>query len=337
MAGGSGTRFWPLSRKLRPKQLLPIGTESPLIVETAERLDVPADQLYIVAGRHHEAPIRALLPEAQLLIEPCARNTAPCVGLAAIHLRARDPDAVMAVLPADHHISDAPGYRALLDTAERHARRGEIVTLGIVPTRPETGYGYIHYDAENLDDGAHPVHRFVEKPPRELAERYLAGGEHLWNSGMFVFTAARILDDIRRYLPDMAEKLETIAAAIGTPEYDAVLTESFAAVKSVSIDYGVMEHAERITVVPADIGWNDVGHWAAIADFAGELTTGDVVAIDTEETIVHTDGPLVATIGLRGLVVVATGDAVLVCPRDRAQDVRQIVDRLEQDGREELL
>jgi len=347
MAGGSGTRFWPLSRRARPKQLLAIGTDEPLIVETAARLDIPDDRLYVVAGRHHEAPIRELLPKARLLIEPCARNTAPCVGLAAIHLRARDPKAVLAVLPADHHIADVEAYRRVLRAATERARAGEIVTLGIRPTRPETGYGYIHYDAEKsvptrAGVSVCSVRRFVEKPPREVAERYLAAGDFLWNSGMFFFTAERILADIRRYLPAMADALDRIAAAIDTDEYEGALADEFAAIESVSIDYGVMERAENVRVVPADIGWNDVGHWAALphfatADEAGNFTAGDVVCVDAGDNIVHTDGPTVALVGARDLVVVATEDAVLVCPRDRAQDVRRVVDVLKADGREALL
>ena len=238
MAGGSGTRFWPLSRRARPKQFLAIGTELPLIAETAARLRplVPGSHLYVVAGPHHAEPIRQLLPELpaqQLLIEPCARNTAPCVGLAAVHLLARDPSAVMAVLPADHHISDGEGYRRVLRAAAERAREGEIVTLGIRPTRPETGYGYIHYDRDDTlatSDGVEvcAVRRFVEKPPREVAARYLETGGYLWNSGMFFFTAERILNDIRRYLPAMAAALDRIGAAIGTDAYDTVLAEQFA-------------------------------------------------------------------------------------------------------------
>jgi mannose-1-phosphate guanylyltransferase len=353
MAGGSGTRFWPLSRRLRPKQFLAIGTEQPLIDETAARLAplVPMERVRVVAGAHHADAIRSLLPALPadgLLIEPCARNTAPCVGLAAIHLFKEDPEAVMAVLPADHHIGDAAGFRRLMAAAAERARAGEIVTLGIRPTRPETGYGYIHYDRSDTQltsDGVEicAVNRFVEKPPRAVAERYLEHGGYLWNSGMFFFTARRILDDIARLLPQLSAALERIGAAIGTPDYDAVLAENFAALESVSIDYGVMEHAERVRVVPADIGWNDVGHWAALADFAeadaqGNVVDGASVLIDARNLVVHAEpGRMVAAIGVDNLVIVATDDAVLVCPRDRAQDVRRVVAELKKSGRETLL
>jgi mannose-1-phosphate guanylyltransferase len=352
MAGGSGTRFWPLSRRARPKQFLAIGTDKPLLVETVERLSplIPTSRVYIVAGDLHASEVAGLfptLPSEQLLIEPVARNTAPCVGLAAIHLRRRDPDAVMAVLPADHHIADRTGFQRLLRAAEERARAGEIVTIGIRPDRPETGYGYIHYDRrETVATSNHVdacrVLRFVEKPPRATAERYLAEGGYLWNSGMFFFTVSRILADIRRFLPNLAAALERIDGAIDTPRYEAVLADEFQHLEGISIDYGVMEHAENVRVLPAAIGWNDVGHWAALPDFAetdphGNVSAGNTVLIDAHRNIVHAEGRLVALVGVEDLVVVATPDAVLVCPRDRAQDVRKVVDRLKEQGEEDLL
>ena len=352
MAGGSGTRFWPLSRRQRPKQFLAIGTERSLIAETMLRLDplIPADKIYVVAGAHHADSVRAHLPDLRpegLLIEPCARNTAPCVGLAAIHIARHDPHAVMAVLPADHHIGDADGFRRVIAAAGERAAAGEIVTLGIRPTRPETGYGYIHYAADDAvvtENGVQVcgVNRFVEKPPKAVAERYLVDGGYLWNSGMFFFTAARILSDIERYLPAMRTALGKIDAVIGTPDYQSVLEEQFAGLESVSIDYGVMEHAESVRVVPADIGWNDVGHWAALADFAdtdrdGNVITGDAILIDSRGNIVHSESPTITIVGAENLVVVATEDSVLVCPKDRAQDVRRVVDALKAEGRDTLL
>jgi mannose-1-phosphate guanylyltransferase len=353
MAGGSGTRFWPLSRRACPKQFLAIGTESPLLVETVQRLGalVGSAQVSVVAGPHHADSIRKLLPdlpEAGIVIEPCPRNTAPCVGLAAVHLLHRDPHAVMAVLPADHHIADTAGFQRLVIAAAERAMAGEIVTLGIRPDRPETGYGYIHYDRKDttLARGGVEVcgvNRFVEKPPREVAERYLEHGGYLWNSGMFFFTPQRILNDIKSFLPKLHAALERIGAAIGTPEYGEVLAAEFAEVPSVSLDYGVMEHAENVRVIPADIGWNDVGHWAALADFAaadanGNVAAGDALLVDCHRTIAHAAaGITVTAVGVEDLVVVATGDVVLVCPRERAQDVRLVVDALTRAKREELL
>ena len=355
MAGGSGTRFWPLSRRRRPKQLLAIGTETPLIVETIRRLapQVPLHRVRVVAGAHHAAGIRAQLPDLPpeaLLIEPCARNTAPCLGLAAVHVAHDDPDAVMAVLPADHHIGDTEAFHRVLAVAAEAARRGEIVTLGIEPTRPETGYGYIEV-ATAVTAGAMdplPVLRFVEKPNAETAAAYLAQGRYLWNSGMFFLTARRALADIERFLPRLHLALGRIAAAIGTPEYATVLAEAFATAEAISIDYGIMEHATGhpdlppVKVVPAHIAWNDVGHWAAIADYAeadahGNVTEGDAILVDTRGTIVYSTGRTIAVIGLDNLVVVETEDAVLVCPRERAQDVREVVARLGEAGRHDLL
>ena len=355
MAGGSGTRFWPQSRRARPKQFLSIGTERPLLTETITRLSpiIDGQSVMVVAGPHHAELVHEAvpdLPEGGLVIEPFARNTAPCVGLAALHLARRSPQTVMAVLPADHHIQDAATFRRLLLAAEERAMAGEIVTLGIRPTRPETGYGYIHYagnDAVATEQrvNAYKVHRFVEKPQKAVAERYLAEGHYLWNSGMFFFTAARILDDIQRCLPTLYSALMRIGAALdeGADRYAEVLAAEFEAIEGISIDYGVMEHADNVRVIPADIGWNDVGHWAALGDFAdqdqeGNIIEGPVVMIDAKRNIVQGDqGRLVALVGVEDFVVVDTADALLICPRERAQDVRRVVERLKAEKKDKLL
>ena len=355
MAGGSGTRFWPLSRKQRPKQLLPIGTERPLIAESFERLGTisPWSQRFVVAGSLHREGILESCPELppeQLLIEPCARNTAPCVGLAALLIHARDPDAVLAVLPADHHIRDVETFQGALRVALEGANQGELVTIGIEPTRPETGYGYLHYDPSQKKGGSLqrlPVHRFIEKPDRERAQQYLESGEYLWNGGMFFFRADRILNEIKLHLPALSEGLDALRAQIGRPTFQSALEEIFPTLPSVSIDVGVMERAGSIQVVPADMGWNDVGHWAALKDFApvdeaGNRLSGAArerapVLIDARENIVHSESATISLVGVEGLVVVQTEDAVLVCPRERAQDVRAVVDLLKMRGEEELL
>ncbi len=359
MAGGSGTRFWPLSRRNRPKQFLAIGTEAPLIVETIERLAplVPTDRIRIVAGAHHVDSIKENLPALKseaIVVEPCARNTAPCIGLAAIHVAHHDPEAVMAVLPSDHHIGDGPQFRRLLQAASERAQLGEIVTLGIKPTRPETGYGYIKLDGgvDRLESAAGidvaTVDRFVEKPDSDTAREYLDSGQFLWNSGMFFFTARDILAAFERHLPELHSSLQRIASSIGTAEYDAVLEECFAAAQSISLDYGIMEPITQgedptpVRVIAADIGWNDVGHWAALADFApadeaGNVLTGDALVLDGHDNIVHSSNGLVALVGISGAVVVRTDDAVLVCRREEAQDVRKIVAALKAAKREELL
>ncbi len=357
MAGGSGTRFWPLSRGHRPKQFLAIGTESPLLVETVKRLSplISLERVLIAAGERHCPAIEEALPDLpadNLIVEPLARNTAPCIGLAAIHARARDPEAILAVLPADHHIEDQQTFLRILTAAHQRAAQGEIVTLGIQPTRPETGYGYIETRpgaAKGFEDTPiFSVNRFVEKPDAITAQAYMDSGQFLWNSGMFFFSAEKILAEIQQHLPDLAHSLERIEATIGDPQYDEILKTEFEALKGVSIDYGIMEpvsaqHEGRpIRVIPADMGWNDVGHWAALPDFVpadtdGNVISGDGLVLDGQRNIVHAGAKTVTILGVDDLVVVSTNDALLICPRDKAQDVKKIVEHLRATGREELL
>jgi mannose-1-phosphate guanylyltransferase len=354
MAGGSGTRFWPLSRQKRPKQFLPLAGGTPLLVATVERLQPlgKLDRTYVVCGPAHAGPVRRMLPAlpaGNVVVEPCARNTAPCVGLAALHVARRDPAGIMAMLPADHHISGPAAFRAAIAAAARVARGGAIVTIGIRPDRPETGYGYLKVGAP-LDHGrataklaARAVERFVEKPDRPTAERYLSEGDYLWNSGIFVFRADVILEEIRKAMPELAAALTRIGAALGTPRSARVLKEVFPGCPSISIDYGVMEKSDRIAVVPAEFGWNDVGSFAALSDVrrrdrAGNVVEGEALVIDAKENVVLASGGRpVAVIGLDGMIVVDAGDAVLVCPRDRAQDVRKAVDELKRRGRDAVL
>ncbi len=359
MAGGSGTRFWPLSRKKTPKQFLAIGTEQPLIVETIQRLApiIQEDHVRIVAGMAHTEKMRDELKglsHSAFITEPCARNTAPCIGLAAIHLAHENPDALMAVLPSDHHIGDAATYRSLVKLALERASLGEVVTLGIEPSRPETGYGYIEFEEqEDVRSEDHTVSiktvlRFVEKPDVKTAESYVEAGRYLWNSGMFFFSARTILKAYADYLPEMYSGLMTISESIGTAEYSRVLRSIFEGFESISFDYGIMEPLSQrskpspIRVIPASIGWNDVGHWAALKDFAssdevGNVVEGDAILIESENNIVHGDSGLIALVGVHDLVVVQTDDAVLVMPKNRAQDVRSVVDALKSQGKDELL
>ncbi len=354
MAGGSGTRFWPLSRQKRPKQFLPLAGGTPLLVATVERLPPLATlrDTYVVCGPVHAPAVRRMLPRmpaANVIVEPCARNTAPCVGLAALHVARRDPRGVMAVLPADHHIARPAAFRAAIAAAARVARKGSIVTIGIRPDRPETGYGYLKVGAP-LDPArvsaklaASAVERFVEKPDRATAERYLADGSYLWNSGIFVFRADVILEEIRRTMPELGAALDRIAAALGTPRAARVLKQVFPDCPSISIDYGVMERSDRIAVVPAEFGWNDVGSFAALGDVrardgAGNVVEGEALVFDAKENVVlAAGGRPVAVIGLDDAIVVDAGDAVLVCRRDRAQDVRKAVDELKRRGRTDVL
>jgi mannose-1-phosphate guanylyltransferase len=368
MAGGSGTRFWPLSRARRPKQFLTLLGDVPLLVATVARLPPLAkpDHTYVVCGPAHARAVRDMLPrlpKENVIVEPCPRNTAPCVGLAALHVARRDPKGVMAMLPADHHIARPSAFREALAAAAVVAEQGAIVTIGVRPTRPETGYGYLKLGprlaasrpaggkrAASRAAGAakgglrpHKVDRFVEKPDAATAARYLAERDYLWNSGIFVFRADVILDEIRRAMPLLGEKLEAIGAALGTPRAARVLKEVFPECPSVSIDYGVMEKSQRITVVPADFGWSDVGSFAALSevrvpDAQGNVYDGEALILDGRNNVVlaHPGRPL-AVIGLDDVIAVDAGDAVLVCRRDKAQDVRKAVDELKRRGRLDLL
>jgi mannose-1-phosphate guanylyltransferase len=356
MAGGSGTRFWPLSRARRPKQFLPLTGGAPLLAETVARLPPLAriDRTFVVCGRAHAAAVRRILPRLparNLVVEPCARNTAPCVGLAALHVAARDRHGVLAMLPADHHVARPDAFRAALAAAAKLAADGLIATIGVRPSRPETGYGYLKVgaplgepgDAADGDVGAPAkVERFVEKPDRENAARYLADGGYLWNSGIFAFRADVILEEIRAAMPDLAERLDEIRGALGKATYPRVLARAFPACPSESIDYGVMERSTRIAVVPADFGWSDVGSFAALpevrpADAHGNVTGGDALVLEGRGNVVLAGDRTVAVVGADDLVVVDAGDAVLVCRKERAQEVKRVVDELRRRGRDDLL
>ena len=350
LAGGSGTRFWPLSRTKRPKQFLALATDRSLITETLARVSplAPPQRAWVICGRDHASLVRAELPTmlpARVLVEPAARNTAPAIGLAAIHALHADPDATLAVLPSDHHIARPEAFRAALARAEQAAQDGTLVTLGIKPTRAETGYGYLRRGAargENL----FAVEAFVEKPDAPTAEKYLRDEAYAWNAGIFIFRADAILAAIERNLPALHTGLQAIAAQIGREGEASALAEIFPRLASISIDYGVMEpegKAGRIALVPGDFGWSDVGSFDALSDVKpldarGNLLSGDAIAVDCDRSIfLSENGRTVAGVGLRDLIVVDAGDAVLVLPRDRAQDVRAIVEALKSAGRHDKL
>jgi mannose-1-phosphate guanylyltransferase len=289
------------------------------------------------------------LPEQNFIVEPCARNTAPCVGLAALHVSRKDPDGVIVMLPADHHIAKPAAFREAVAAAAELAEKGVIATIGIKPSRPETGYGYLKIGPRLAARGrkgraaANKVERFVEKPDLVTAARYLADGGYLWNSGIFAFRADVILEEIRRAMPVLGEQLDAIDAAFGKPTYKKTLARIFPECPSISIDYGVMEKSKRIAVVPADFGWSDVGSFAALPDVKptdrlGNVAEGDAIVVDAHNVVVLAKGGRpVAVVGIDDVVVVDAGDAVLVCRRDRAQDVRQAVEELGRRGRDEVL
>ncbi|MEW5850566.1 MAG: mannose-1-phosphate guanylyltransferase [Myxococcota bacterium] len=351
MAGGSGTRFWPLSRRVTPKQLLAITSDRTMIRETAERLVslTPFATQWVVCGTVHADAVRKELPElprSHILVEPVGRNTAPCIGLACIHLLREDPDAVVCVLPSDAHVSDAADFCRHLARAEAAAKAGFITTLGIRPSRPETGYGYIQ-TGKSLEVGAgmavHRVERFVEKPDLATAQKYLASGDYLWNAGIFVFSARQMLAAMQKHMPELYTSLMALGENIGTPGYDARLAELYPRMPSQSIDYGVMEKEKDLAVVPSTFGWSDVGSFAALpevlgVDEHGNLVRGTALLDGCRDCVVDSRaGRLVAGVGLGGLMVIDTKDALLVIPKDRAQDVKTVLEQLKKKGREDLL
>lgn len=348
LAGGSGTRFWPLSRHLYPKQLLRIMGEETMIQQTMRRVlgCVTAERTLISTNPQQAESIRVQLGEwkaalqQNFVIEPEARNTAPAIGLVALEILRRDPNGVMVVLPADHVVKKEPRFHAAVSLGARLAELGHLVTFGIKPIRPETGYGYIHPNTKRVlakqgKLSGHPVARFVEKPNAAKAAQYLKAGNYYWNSGMFVWRAATILEEIQRHQPALWAGLAKIKALLeaGAPrqEIDARYRE----LPSVSIDNGVMERSSRAAMIPVDFLWSDVGNWSSIDEVAvrnkqGNVTSGKVVDLDSQDSILFADRRVVATIGLKDMVVVDTPDATLVCPKDRSQDVKKIVEILKQ-------
>ena len=346
MAGGGGTRLWPSSRRRRPKQLLTLGGTETLLAATVRRAEalVGRGQVLVVTAADQESAVREDVPHLAadaVIVEPEPRNTTGAVALgAAAVVRRAGRQARMAVLPADPFIGDEDGFRQVARRALEHAGDA-IVAIGVKPTHPETGFGYIRAGAVLAPDGTRAVEAFVEKPSREVAETYLASGNYYWNAGMFFLTAGRMGDECRLHLPAMAEAFEAFVAA---DDFSAVVRARYGQVPAISIDYGIMEKARGMKVVPGAFGWNDVGSWAAVhairkPDAAGNVLVGDVTAADAKGNLVVSEpgAPLVSVVGVQDLVVVATADAVLVVPRDRAQDVRLAVEALKKAQRNSLL
>lgn len=340
MAGGSGTRFWPASRARRPKQLLPLGGgERSLLAETVQRIApvVPIERVLVVtAASLRDATRRELpaLPEANILAEPAPRNTAPCIGWANRVIGARDPEALVVVLPSDHHVANEAAFVETVKKAIELAKVRDLATIGIAPSRPDTGFGYIEKGAA-IAEGGFDVARFVEKPDLERAKEYLATGRYLWNGGMFFFRVGSMDQAIRAHMPELAKGLDSMG--------EENVTSIFPTLPSISVDYGIVEKIEqgRIGVVPGDFGWSDVGSWEsawelAQKDEAGNALPSDAVAVDARGNLVRAK-KMVALVGVDDLVVVETDDAILVMPRKRAQDVRAVVDALKTKGKNELL
>jgi mannose-1-phosphate guanylyltransferase len=348
MAGGSGTRFWPKSRRDRPKQLLHLTGESTMLQQTVARIEhlVPPDRVLIITGADQAQATRAQLPDlpaTNVIAEPCPRDTAPCVGLAAGLVVHKDPDGTMIVMPADHVIEPVAAFRATVQAAVSviDDDPSTLVTFGITPAHPETGYGYIERGPLLERREGIPVHRVVqfrEKPDRATAEQFLASGNFLWNSGIFLWRARTILDELRAHRPKLADGLEPILRAMGTPDEPESLARHFPGLERVPIDKAVMEHARNVRVLEVPYNWSDVGDWRAVAnllgrDDAGNAIQGHVVVRDTTNSIIISDdGGLVATLGVDDLVVVHSGKATLVARRDQLDKLKALVEGLAEAG-----
>lgn len=353
MAGGGGTRLWPISRKKHPKHILPLLGERTLFQSALDRLDgfIPAERILVVTTSSQAEELKKQAPGLSpdnFLIEPQPRGTASVVGLAACVIKKIDPEAVMLVLTSDHFIRNEYLFHLVMRVAVEVARKNYLVTLGITPTFPATGYGYIKRDAVLPEKFEYPVYRvlkFIEKPDEANARVLLASGEASWNSGMFIWRIDRILDEFTRQMPDLKLSLDRIGAAWGTPEQNDVLQSEWPQLKPETIDYGIMEHATNVAVLPAGgLEWSDVGSWDSLFDLlrpdehGNVVVNGEHLALETRDSLVYTsDKKLVVTIGVEDLIVIDSGDALLVCRRDQAQQVRQVIDKLKSSHKEDYL
>jgi mannose-1-phosphate guanylyltransferase len=354
MAGGIGSRFWPRSRERSPKQLLEIDGEKTMIQNTVQRLNgfVGPKNIFVVTNKLQKSAVAKqlpTLPAENIIVEPIGRNTAPCIGLAAMFVHRLDPDSVMVVLPADHVIRDEKEFLRVLDLGVKVAHESSsLVTIGIQPTHPETGYGYIQIvEDEKSQNGAMPegvfkVKTFAEKPNLQTAQRFVESGDFFWNSGMFIWRADVILNEIKRSLPDLHGSLMNIEPTLGTSLFEQSLEHAYGMIRGISIDYGVMEKTEGVYVIRGDFGWNDVGSWdevyrLATKDEQGNHLHGRIISFDTKNSYIHTDDKLVATVGIDDLIVINTHDAILICKRGASQDVKEIVDHLRRKQMNEYL
>lgn len=349
MAGGGGTRFWPLSRKERPKQLLNISGKDIMLNETIRRMDgiVEREDVYIVTNESQQKLMRDMIingvPFRNILTEPAARNTSPCVLYAASVLMKLHGDGIMCVFPADHHVANIPEYQRTLRKAIQAAEVSDkIVTIGITPTYPATGYGYISRTKKEELEEVYQVRKFVEKPNLNVATKYLAEGTYLWNSGVFVWKISTILKAFKRHLPAMYDQMQEIVEALGTPSEKEVLERVYPQLESISVDYGILEREADVLVLEGDYGWSDVGSLDALNTFHredsdGNILLGDVLAINSHNSIVKGHDKLIAMVGMENTIVVETEDALLICNKDKAQNVKKVVDELAARHRTELL
>lgn len=354
MAGGVGSRFWPRSTEKTPKQLLEIVNRGTMIQNTVARISgiIEPSKILIVTNKLQKPTVARQLPHVpagNIIVEPIGRNTAPCIGLAALFIRRIDPDAVMVVLPADHLMQDEEEFRRVLTLATWVAyESGKLITIGIRPSRPETGYGYIQVVDE--DDGSNPyfargvhtVKTFAEKPNRETAQKFLESGDFLWNSGMFAWKAETILREIRASLPELHSELDAIEGTIGTDRFDHAVETGYRRIRGISIDYGVMEKAREVYVLRGEFGWSDVGSWDEVyrisgKDADGNSVSGKAVLHGTKNSLIHAGDKIVAAVDVEDLIIIASDNAILVCRRGESQDVKEVVDYLRRKQMNEYL
>lgn len=352
MAGGRGERFWPKSRKNLPKQFLSLTSDGKTMIQlTVERISpvVSLENIYISTNTSYKKLVMEQLPgipEENILCEPVGRNTAPCIGLAAVHIRKKLGDAIMMVLPSDHLIKNNVMFLDVLrDAATAAEENTNLVTIGITPSYPETGYGYIQFDSQNLKEctsRAYKVVNFKEKPDLSTAKEYVASGDYLWNSGMFIWKVSSILSNMENLMPAMYDGLKKIESSIGTHDQEQVLESEFINFKSESIDYGIMEHAKDIYIIPGAFGWDDVGSWLALerinsTNEFGNVVNGNVISIDTKNSIIHGNEKLIATVGLKDIIIIDTEDALLICDKDSTQDIKKVIENLKICNRNEYI
>lgn len=347
MAGGSGTRFWPRSTKEHPKQFLKVFSDRTMLQETVDRIApaIPAERVWVITNRRYIGLVKEQLPDvpaSNIIGEPVARNTAPCVASAAVLVREKDPDATMAVLPADHSIGNPEKFISILKTAQEKAQQDDaLITIGIRPDRPETGYGYIEFDKKSgetvKENEVKRVVQFREKPDLKTARQFIYSGNFLWNSGMFVWKASTVIEQFNRHLPEIHEQIKELEPAVGTDRQDEAVASFYQNCPSISIDYGIMEKAETVFVVPGEFGWNDVGSWRAVYDLREKNEEGNVIQSDqaiiesSENNLIHSESDkVIALVGVENLAIVETDDAILVCNMDKSQGVKQIVESLKE-------
>lgn len=349
MAGGRGERFWPKSRKNLPKQFLSLTDDGKTMIQlTVERILplVKLEDIFIATNKtYRELVLEQIpgLPEENILCEPIGRNTAPCIGLGAIHIAQKYDDAIMFVLPSDHLIKFTNMFLKTLETGADVAENNtNLVTIGITPDYPETGYGYIKFDPRRTEGQAYAVERFVEKPSLEVAKEYLSTEEYLWNSGMFIWKVSSILKNMQKFMPDTYESLIKIKEAIGTPQQDSILEKEFYNMQSQSIDYGIMEKADNIYILPGTFGWDDVGSWLAVERIKktnefGNAVAGNIITVNTHNCIIQGDKKLIAIVGMEDTIVVDTKDATLICAKDSAGDIKKVTENLKICNRNEYI